>query len=195
MDHRGRGSNEGSGERADPVPVSLVVRRYPASAVPTGASPIESDVETRVVCREERRGAEIPGRPRQTQSGERLAFPKRTRSRHGSVARGGQAPGSRRLRPRVVVGALLVGVGLLAAACGAGGTASSGTSSVSIKAGTKTTDSAPTTTTSPAATAVLQAYRAGWAAFEHALADANPADPELPATMVDPQLQQVKANQ
>jgi hypothetical protein len=41
---------------------------------------------------------------------------------------------------------------------------------------------------------VLTAYRAGWAAFEHALADANPADPALPATMVDPQLQQVKAN-
>ena len=41
---------------------------------------------------------------------------------------------------------------------------------------------------------MLAAYRAGWAAFEHALADANPEDPELPATMVDPQLQQVKAN-
>jgi hypothetical protein len=41
---------------------------------------------------------------------------------------------------------------------------------------------------------VLAAYRAGWTAFEHALADANPEDPELPATMVDPQLQQVKAN-
>jgi hypothetical protein len=41
---------------------------------------------------------------------------------------------------------------------------------------------------------VLNAYRAGWAAFEHALADANPSDPELAATMVDPQLQSVKAN-
>ena len=194
MDHWGGGSNEGSGERADRVPVSLVVRRYPASAVPTRASPIESDVENRVVCRAEQRGAEIPGRPRQTRSREGLAFPKRTQPRNGSVACGGQAPGSWRLRPRVVVGALLVGVGLLAAACGAGGTASGGSSSVSIKAGTKTTDSAPTTTTSPAATAVLQAYRAGWAAFEHALADANPEDPALTATMVDPQLQQVKAN-
>ena len=44
------------------------------------------------------------------------------------------------------------------------------------------------------ASAVLVAYRAGWAAFEHALANANPEDPELPATMVDPQLQQVKGN-
>jgi hypothetical protein len=41
---------------------------------------------------------------------------------------------------------------------------------------------------------VLSAYRAGWAAFEHALADANPEDPDLPATMADPELQQVKAN-
>jgi hypothetical protein len=41
---------------------------------------------------------------------------------------------------------------------------------------------------------VLSAYRAGWAAFEHALADANPSDPELAATMVDPQLQGVRAN-
>jgi len=50
------------------------------------------------------------------------------------------------------------------------------------------------TTTDPVGTAVLQAYRAGWAAFEHALTDANPEDPALMATMVDPELQQVKAN-
>jgi endonuclease/exonuclease/phosphatase (EEP) superfamily protein YafD len=42
--------------------------------------------------------------------------------------------------------------------------------------------------------AVLIAYRAAWSAFEHALADANPQDPELATTMVDPQLQSVKAN-
>jgi hypothetical protein len=40
----------------------------------------------------------------------------------------------------------------------------------------------------------LAAYRAGWTAFEHALADANPEDPELSAAMADPELQQVKAN-
>lgn len=51
-----------------------------------------------------------------------------------------------------------------------------------------------TSTTDPAAAAVLAAYRAGWAAFEHALSDANPGDPELSSTMVDPQLQSVKAN-
>ncbi len=42
--------------------------------------------------------------------------------------------------------------------------------------------------------AVLTAYRASSAAFEHALAAANPADPTLAATMADPQLQSVKAN-
>ncbi|MHB1929053.1 MAG: hypothetical protein ACYCUG_06470 [Acidimicrobiales bacterium] len=41
---------------------------------------------------------------------------------------------------------------------------------------------------------MLAGYRAGWAAFEHALSDANPEDPALAATMVDPQLQSVKAN-
>jgi hypothetical protein len=41
---------------------------------------------------------------------------------------------------------------------------------------------------------VLSAYRAGWAAFEHALTTANPSDSELAATMVDPQLRSVKAN-
>jgi len=58
------------------------------------------------------------------------------------------------------------------------------------------TTSIPTTsaTLDPASTAVLQAYRASWAAFGHALPDANPEDPELSATMIDPQLQGVKAN-
>ncbi|MDA8365339.1 MAG: hypothetical protein M0Z62_00070 [Actinomycetota bacterium] len=41
---------------------------------------------------------------------------------------------------------------------------------------------------------MLQAYRAGWAAFEHALTDANPEDPALMATMVAPQLTGVRAN-
>ena len=42
--------------------------------------------------------------------------------------------------------------------------------------------------------AVLSAYRASWTAFEQALADANPNASTLAATMVDPQLQGVKAN-
>ncbi|MGO9208286.1 MAG: hypothetical protein ACLQBX_19280 [Candidatus Limnocylindrales bacterium] len=41
---------------------------------------------------------------------------------------------------------------------------------------------------------MLSAYRASWAAFERALTTANPSDPELAATMVDPQLRSVKAN-
>lgn len=60
-----------------------------------------------------------------------------------------------------------------------------------------TTRAQPTTTTTtddPTSVAVLQAYRASWNAFEHALADANPANPELAATMLDPQLEGVKAN-
>lgn len=40
--------------------------------------------------------------------------------------------------------------------------------------------------------AVLTAYRAAWAAFETALKTANPASPALPATMVNPILEQVK---
>lgn len=41
---------------------------------------------------------------------------------------------------------------------------------------------------------MLAAYRAGWAAFEHAAATANAYDPALPATMVNPLLQQVRRN-
>lgn len=41
---------------------------------------------------------------------------------------------------------------------------------------------------------MLAAYRAGWAAYEGALADANAADPALAETIVDPLLQRVKAN-
>jgi hypothetical protein len=41
---------------------------------------------------------------------------------------------------------------------------------------------------------VLDAYRAGWAAFEHALANASASDPALTATMVAPMLQEVRRN-
>ncbi|MGH3266396.1 MAG: hypothetical protein ACRDNS_30885, partial [Trebonia sp.] len=58
---------------------------------------------------------------------------------------------------------------------------------------TSTTVAATSTTASPSA-AVLSAYRAGWAAFEHASATSNAFDPQLPATMVDPLLQQVRRN-
>ena len=81
---------------------------------------------------------------------------------------------------------------LLLAACGAGsGNASHPSSSVPRR-----TSATKVTSTSDGGTdaAVLAAYRASSAAFEQALATANPADPALAATMIDPQLQSVKAN-
>ena len=105
------------------------------------------------------------------------------RATTGTSGRGSQ-------RSRLVVGMLsLAAAGLLLAACD-GGPASSTATTVRAKA----TKSTPSSTTDPASTAVLAAYRAGWRAFEQALAIANPADPALAATMVNPQLQGVKAN-
>ena len=105
------------------------------------------------------------------------------RATTGTSGRGSQ-------RSRLVIGVLsLAAAALLLAACG-GGPASSTATTVRAKAAKST----PSSTTDPASTAVLAAYRAGWSAFEQALAIANPADPALAATMVDPQLQGVKAN-
>jgi hypothetical protein len=59
---------------------------------------------------------------------------------------------------------------------------------------TTTTSTPTTTTTDPTAAAVLQAYRAEWAAFEQALSMANASDPALAATMVAPMLQEVRRN-
>ena len=101
----------------------------------------------------------------------------------GTSGRGSQ-------RSRLVIGVLSLAVAaLLLAACG-GGPASSTATTAPARAAKST----PSSTTDPASTAVLAAYRAGWRAFEQALATANPADPALAATMVDPQLQGVKAN-
>ena len=51
-----------------------------------------------------------------------------------------------------------------------------------------------TTTLNSTASAVLQAYRASWKAFEQASSTANAYDQELAATMVGTQLQNVRAN-
>jgi hypothetical protein len=67
------------------------------------------------------------------------------------------------------------------------------TSSSTLSSSTSSAAASSASTTN-ATSAVLAAYRAGWAAFEHALSDANPEDPALPAAMIDPELQQVKAN-
>lgn len=82
--------------------------------------------------------------------------------------------------------------GSVLASCGGSGNrdaASSATTSTRRHATTSTTN-----TTDPARAAVLQGYRAAWAAFEEAAADADPESPGLAATMVDPQLQSVRAN-
>jgi hypothetical protein len=81
-----------------------------------------------------------------------------------------------------------LGLAVLLSGCG---------SSTPDAAHSKTTTTAPLatpTTLSAQAAAVLAAYRSAWSAFEGALADANPSDPALVATMVNPQLQGVKAN-
>lgn len=107
-------------------------------------------------------------------------------------------PHGRRWGGGATVVAALAGLCLLSGCSNSPTSADSGahstsTSSIPPVSSSAPTTVTPTTTTSPAL-AVLSAYRASWAAFEHALADANPEDPELPATMVDPQLQSVKAN-
>ena len=97
--------------------------------------------------------------------------------------------GRRGTRAAALVG--IASLSLLAAACGGSKSAAPPTTRAKP---TTTTSASATTTTDPTTTAVLAAYRAGWAAFEHALADANPEDPALAATMVDPQLTGVRAN-
>ncbi|MGH8997689.1 MAG: hypothetical protein ACRDYB_16970 [Acidimicrobiales bacterium] len=88
-----------------------------------------------------------------------------------------------------------VAAGLLLASCGgANGSADATHSTTSDAKPTTTIASATTTTIAPAAAAVLKAYRAGWAAYGHALAGADPNDPQLAATMAGPLLQRTKAN-
>ena len=113
--------------------------------------------------------------------------------RAGRRGRAGGGDGVKRCRRLVVPPAILAACGALLAACGGGGLAATSTTDRPTSV-SSTSAATSTSTADPATAAVLAAYRAGWAAFEHALADANPEDPELAATMVDPQLQQVKAN-
>ena len=90
--------------------------------------------------------------------------------------------------PPAGAGRLLVAIASLAlvlAACGGSG---------GHKAGDGPTTTSAKSTAVATTAGVLSAYRAEWAAFEHALTTANAYDPALPATMVDPQLQRVRAN-
>jgi len=101
--------------------------------------------------------------------------------------------GRRGIQSASIAAALSLSLAL--SACGS--TPSGSTSTTGTKAPVASTSIPATTTTTtlgPTSAAVLGAYRAGWAAFEHALTTANPSDPELAATMVEPQLQSVKAN-
>jgi hypothetical protein len=82
---------------------------------------------------------------------------------------------------------------VLLAACGGSPSASPDTTS-RPSAGASTSTSRPVSSSDPPRAAVLAAYRAASQAFQQALATANPADPKLAETMVDPQLQSVRAN-
>jgi hypothetical protein len=90
--------------------------------------------------------------------------------------------------------AALVALGTLAGCSGSHDAADAHNATPSTAAATTTSTSALSSTTTTAAAAVLAGYRAAWAAFEQAAADANPQAPALAATMVDPQLTGVKAN-
>lgn len=97
--------------------------------------------------------------------------------------------GRRGTRAAALIG--MASLSLLVSACGGSNSAAP----LTTRANSTTTTRLPATTTNdPTTAAVVAAYRASWSAFEHAAADANPEDPKLAATMVDPQLTGVKAN-
>jgi hypothetical protein len=131
-------------------------------------------MESRLVDRQTPRKGTVPPDGCKVQDAPATTGPSRHRSQRGRRATG------------VLT---LAAAALFLAACG-GGAAS--TTATTVRA--KPTRSTSSSTTDPASSAVLAAYRAAWAAFEHAAADANPEDPALAATMVDPQLQGVRAN-
>ena len=115
-----------------------------------------------------------------------------SRTRTGAVGRHHWAPRSETGRRQIAGGfGGLVAAGLVLAACGGGGSAAPSTTA---RASATRSSASSTSTTDPATGAVLAAYRAASRAFQQALAAANPEDPALAATMVDPQLQGVKAN-
>ncbi len=102
------------------------------------------------------------------------------------------APRQARLACAAVVVALAA---VVLSACGGGATDASRSSTTTTAAhGHSTVSTSTSSGRSGGAAAVLAAYRAGWSAYEGALAAANAADPALVATMVDPLLQRVKAN-
>ena len=95
---------------------------------------------------------------------------------------------------RAAVTAVVLAIGLLATSCGGSASRHQATSPFASRPRVSIPGSSSPTSIDPTSAAVLAAYRASSAAFEQALATANAADPALAATMVDPQLQSVKAN-
>jgi hypothetical protein len=85
-----------------------------------------------------------------------------------------------------------VSVSLLLAGCGS--VHSAATPTTRAKPTATVSFPATSTTIDPTAAAVIQAYRAEWAAFDQALSTANVSDPALAATMVAPMLQEVRRN-
>lgn len=113
--------------------------------------------------------------------------------RTGGNGEARRSDGARRYcRLLVAPGVLAVG-GALLAACGGGGSASTATTDRPTSA-SSTSAPTSTSTTDPATTAVLAAYRAASSAFVQALTTADPNDPALATTMVDPELRSVRAN-
>ena len=99
--------------------------------------------------------------------------------------------GRRGIRSASIAATLSLSLAL--SACGS--TRSGSPSTTGAKAPIASTSIPATSTTlAPRSAAVLQAYRAGWVAYDQALATANAYDPSLAATMVDPLLQKVRAN-
>ncbi len=113
--------------------------------------------------------------------------------RAGRRGGAGSSDGAKRCRRLVVPPAVLVVCGALLAACGGGGSAATSTTARPTSA-PSTSAASSTSTTDPATPAVLAAYRAASSAFVQALSTADPNDPALAATMVDPELQSVRAN-
>ncbi len=116
----------------------------------------------------------------------------------GTPALGSSEPHSDHLTYKRRIPLLLAGsLGLIAlglAACSSTPSSSPSTTTVVPSTSAPPSSSTSTTAPNPETAAVLTAYRAGWAAYEQATKSANPLDPNLPATMVNPLLHQVEGN-
>jgi hypothetical protein len=84
--------------------------------------------------------------------------------------------------------AIVVGLSLGLSSCG-GGSPNTHTASAKPKVSATST----TTVVNRRESAVLTAYRAGWTAYDQALATANAYDSSLPKTLAQPLLQKVEA--